>query len=242
MPAHTVVSHEQWVQARKDHLRKEKEFTRLRDELSAQRRGLPWEKVEKQYTFHSTDGDVTLADLFDNRGQLIIYHFMYGPDWDAGCKSCSFWIDNFNGIIVHLRHRDTNLAIVSRAPIETLEAYRKRMGWNVNWVSALDSDFNYDFHVTMTPSEVAGGGGYYNYREHGFSMEEAPGISVFRNTDDGIFHTYSTYERGLDMLNGAYHLLDITPKGRDEQETGSMGWLRRHDEYEDAATPSCECC
>jgi predicted dithiol-disulfide oxidoreductase (DUF899 family) len=230
-----IVSREEWIAERKAHLSKEKEFTRLRDQLSAERRALPWVKVDKDYDFDTPGGRESLSDLFAGRSQLVVYHFMFGPDWGDGCKSCSFWADNFNGIIVHLRHRDVTMVAVSRAPLEKLEAYRKRMGWGFKWVSSLVNDFNRDYHVSFTKEEISRGDVYYNYGMRRFPADEAPGVSVFRRDDNGaVFHTYSCYSRGLDMLNGAYHFLDITSKGRDEEGLSySMEWLRHHDRYED---------
>jgi predicted dithiol-disulfide oxidoreductase (DUF899 family) len=235
MIKHHVVSHEEWVAARRQHLAREKEFTRLRDQLSHERRELPWERVDKAYVFDGPDGPESLGDLFAGRGQLIVQHFMFDPSWDEGCKSCSFWADNFDGIVVHLNHRDASLVLVSRAPLATLEAYRRRMGWRIKWISSFHTDFNRDYHVSFTPEELAGGRAYYNYANGGFPVAEAPGISVFTKDADGaIYHTYSCYARGLDMLNGAYHLMDLLPKGRDEEGlSSSMDWLRRHDQYED---------
>ena len=236
MPSHQVVSREEWIEARKDHLEKEKEFTQLRDQLSQQRRELPWVKVEKPYTFHGPNGTETLADLFDGRTQLLVYHFMFGSDWDEGCPSCSFWADNYNGVTVHLKHRDVTLVAISKGPIDRLEAYKKRMGWSFKWVSSCDTDFNRDFHVSFTPEEIESGNMYYNYQTgKRFPSSEAPGISVFYKDETGaIYHTYSCYARGLDMLNGAYHLLDLAPKGRDESEFSyPMAWVRRHDQYDD---------
>ena len=235
MTDHKIVSQDEWVAARKAHLAREKEFTRLRDQLSEERRNLPWVRVDKTYAFDTEDGKQTLPQLFAGRGQLIVYHFMYDTGWDAGCKSCSFWADNFDGIIVHLNHRDVTMVVASRAPLETLSAYRKRMGWHFKWVSSAGSDFNRDFHVSHTPEEIAAKQGYYNYIMQKPYSSEAPGISVFsRDPDDTVFHTYSTYARGLDMLNGAYHLLDLVPKGRDEANLPfHSNWLRRHDEYAD---------
>lgn len=233
MQNHRVVSHEEWLEARKAHLAKEKEFTRLRDELSAARRTLPWERVEKTYIFAGPNGQQHLAALFGDKRQLIVYHFMYGPDWEEGCPSCSFWADNFNGIGVHLAQRDTALVAISRAPVERLEAYRQRMGWTFPWVSSLQSEFNYDYQVSFSPDPAQQGEYIYNYRPGEFGGEESPGISVFYRDEDGtIYHTYSTYARGLDMLNGAYHFLDLTPRGRDEAGLPwPMAWLRRHDQY-----------
>jgi predicted dithiol-disulfide oxidoreductase (DUF899 family) len=234
MDKHRVVSRDEWIAARKEFLAKEKEFTRMRDQLSQQRREMPWARVDKNYIFDGPDGKVSLAELFAGKSQLIVYHFMFDPSWDAGCKSCSFWADNYNPIIVHLNHRDANLVAVSRAPLAKLQAYRKRMGWSFKWVSSSDNDFNYDYHVTYTPDELAKGEGYYNYRMGKTISGEMPGISVFHKDADGnIFHTYSTYERGLDMLNGAYHIMDLLPKGRDEKGLEfTQEWVRRHDEYE----------
>lgn len=235
MQNHQVVSRDAWVVARKELLKKEKEFTRLRDQLSRERRALPWEKVEKEYEFDGPNGKETLAGLFEDRSQLVVYHFMYGSDWEEGCQSCSFWADNFNGIGIHLNHRDVTFVSVSTASVETLEAYKKRMGWNFKWVSAFDNDFNRDFHVTFTAKEMEKGEMYYNYHMRSFPSSEAPGISVFQKSEQGdVFHTYSCYARGLDMLNGAYHYLDLVPNGRDEDHLPyTMAWLRRHDQYDD---------
>jgi len=235
MQDHNVVSGDEWLQSRKELLAKEKEFTRLRDELSQARRALPWKKVDKKYVFESAAGKQTLADLFDDRSQLIVYHFMYGPDWSEGCPSCSFWADNFNGIDIHLGHRDITMLAVSRAPLKTLDAYKERMGWSFKWVSSLDTDFNFDFDVSFTPDEMEKGEMNYNYENRKFPSEEAPGISVFYKDEQGdVFHTYSCFSRGLDMLNGAYHYMDLAPKGRDEDDLQySMAWLHRRDQYAD---------
>lgn len=230
MIMHRIVSEADWLEARRAHLAKEKELTRLREELARERRELPWMKVEKTYVFDAPEGKVTLADLFDGKGQLIVQHFMFGPDWNEGCPSCSFWTDNFNGIDAHLAHRDTAFVLVSRGPIDKLEAYRKRMGWNLRWVSSLGNDFNFDFAVSFPPDETAPRYNFGTIKPYG---QETPGLSAFRRDDDGaIYRTYSTYARGLDMLNGAYQLLDITSKGRDEESLPfSMSWVRRHDKY-----------
>jgi len=235
MTTHRVVSREEWIAARLQHLVREKEFTRLRDQLGRERRDLPWVKVDKPYAFDGSNGPESLADLFEGHSQLIVQHFMFDPSWDEGCKSCSFWADNFDGIVGHLNHRDVAFVLVSRAPLATLEAYRKRMGWRLKWVSSLHTDFNRDYHVTFTPEELETGQAYYNYATGSFPVPEAPGLSVFYKDPDGaIYHTYSCYARGLDMLNGAYHLLDLVPKGRDEAGLPStMDWLRHHDRYED---------
>jgi predicted dithiol-disulfide oxidoreductase (DUF899 family) len=228
-----VVSHADWLAARKEFLDKEKEFTRLRDELSLERRTLPWEKVERRYEFDATSGKVTLADLFDDRSQLIVYHFMFGPGWEEGCKSCSYLADHFDGTTVHLANRDTTLVVISHAPIAEIEAFKKRMGWKFEWVSAFGSDFNFDYHVSFTPEEKAAGKIDYNYSETEFFSEEGPGASVFAKDAAGeVFHTYSSYARGLDILVGTYNFLDLVPKGRDEDGLAfSMAWVRHHDRY-----------
>jgi len=233
MDQHRIVSHDQWIAARREFLAREKEFTRLRDELSQQRRDLPWERVEKSYVFDGPNGKETLSDLFGTRSQLIVYHFMFDPGWDAGCKSCSFWADNFERLPIHLKHRDVSLVAISRAPLAKLDAYRKRLGWSFKWVSSGGNDFNYDYRVSFTPEEVDKGELDYNYGKVTMRAPELPGVSVFYKDSSGaIFHTYSSYARGIDMLNNAYHYLDLTPKGRDEGD-GIMRWLRRGDEYED---------
>ena len=228
-----IVSRDEWLSARIAFLDKEKEFTRRRDQLSQERRELPWVKVDQEYQFDGPNGKETLSELFEGRSQLIVYHFMYGPDWEEGCPSCSFWADNFDNIVVHLNHRDITLIAVSRAQLDKLEAYKKRMGWSFKWVSSLDNDFNRDYHVSFSPDEMKKDELYYNYRLTKFSGDELPGISVFyRNKEGDVFHTYSCYSRGLDMLNGAYHYMDLVPKGRDEDSLPyTMAWLRRHDSY-----------
>lgn len=243
MAEHHVVGHDAWLEARRKHLAREKEFTRLRDQLSRERRELPWELVEKEYGFEDERGTLTLSDLFDGRSQLIVYHAMFNPDtagpnttWtvDSACFSCSYWLDNFNGISVHLNHRDITLVAVSRAPYPAIAAYRKRMGWDLSWLSSAGSDFNFDYRVSFAEEELAAGQVDYNYTPTPFPMSEAPGASVFLKDGEGrIFHTYSTYGRGIDMLNGAYNLMDLVPKGRDEDDRGQSGWLCRHDEYPD---------
>jgi len=240
---HEVVSQEQWTAARKALLAIEKEFTRQRDELSRQRRELPWTKVEKNYVFDGPSGKETLSDLFAGRGQLMIYHFMFAPGWEEGCKSCSFLADHIDGMLVHLRHRDVTLLLVSRAPLAQIEAFKKRMGWKFKWVSSYGNDFNFDFHVSFTPEEMAKGEAYYNYGMGRIPVEELPGLSVFYNNGGGVYHTYSTYSRGLDILLGAYNFLDMAPKGRDEEGLAhGMAWLRHHDRYEDAQAVSASCC
>jgi predicted dithiol-disulfide oxidoreductase (DUF899 family) len=233
MEGHRIVSRNEWIEARTQHLKQEKELTRLRDQLSAQRRDLPWVRVDKDYVFEGPDGKISLGGLFGDRSQLIVQHFMFGPDWDAGCKSCSFWADNFDGVVVHLQQRDIAFAVVSLAPFNRIEEYRKRMGWDFNWVSSFGNDFNHDYNVSFTPEEIAAGEIYYNYTLRKTSMTELPGISVFvRDAQDNVFHTYSCYERGLDMMNAAYHYIDLVPKGRNEAGLPfPQAWVRRHDEY-----------
>jgi predicted dithiol-disulfide oxidoreductase (DUF899 family) len=230
---HEVVSPREWITSRKDLLRKEKEFTKLRDELSRQRRELPWENVEKQYVFDGPNGKETLADLFDGRSQLIVYHFMFGPGWEAGCPSCSYVADHFDGSLAHLANRDVTLVVVSRAPLAQIEAFKKRMGWRFKWVSSFANDFNHDYHVSFTKEEMAQGKVSYNYDKVEFPSEEAPGASVFYKNEGGeLFHTYSAYARGLDILVGAYNFLDFAPKGRDEDGLAfTMAWVRHHDRY-----------
>ncbi len=229
-----VVSHADWLAARKEFLAKEKEFTRLRDQLSRQRRELPWEQVEKEYVFDGPNGKQTLADLFDGRSQLIIYHFMFGPGWSAGCPSCSYLADHFDGPSIHLANRDVTLAVVSRAPLGEIQAFKKRMGWRFPWVSSFGSDFNHDYHVSFTPEEQAKGKVDYNYDLVEFPSEEGPGLSVFFKDAGGkVFHTYSSYARGLDIFVGAYNFLDHAPKGRDEDGLAhTMAWVRHHDRYD----------
>src|SRR4030095_6536865 len=233
MQNHKVVSREEWLIAREQHLAKEKEFTRLRDQLSQERRDLPWVKVDKPYIFDGPNGKESLSEVFAGRSQLLVYHFMFGPEWSEGCKSCSFWADNFNSIIVHLNQRDATMGAVSRAPLEKLLAFQKRMGWTFKWLSSFGNDFNRDYHVSFTPEELEKGEMYYNYRVGKFGRDEAPGLSVFhRDASGSIFHTYSCYGRGLDMLNGAYHHLDVLPKGRDEAGlTFPQEWVKHHDKY-----------
>ena len=233
MKPNAIVSRDEWLAARKRILAKEKELTRQRDELSRERRELPWVKVEKNYVFDTPDGKRTLSDLFEGRSQLVVYHFMFGPDWEQGCKSCSFWADNFNGIVVHLEHRDVTMVAVSRAPLDKLQAFKKRMGWEFRWVSSFGNEFNRDFHVSFTPEELSKGAVYYNYGLMKFPSDEGPGVSVFyRDATGEVFHTYSCYSRGLDMVNGAYHYLDLVPKGRDEAQLPfSMAWVKHHDRY-----------
>lgn len=230
---HKVVSPNEWLEARKKLLAQEKEFTRFRDQLSQQRRELPWVKVETEYVFEGPNGKETLADLFEGRSQLVIYHFMFAPEWAEGCPSCSFWADNFNPNVIHLNHRDVTFAAISRAPIEKLNAFKKRMGWSFKWVSSENNDFNYDYHVSF-PAGVPKGELEYNYSNLSFDTSDQPGVSVFYKDKKGnIYHTYSAYSRGIDILNTAYNYLDLVPKGRDEDELEfSMDWLRYHDRYD----------
>lgn len=221
-----VVSKAEWLAARKELLIKEKLLTRLRDDLSQQRRELPWEAVEKPYVF----GKETLADLCGGRSQLIVYHFMLGPGWKEGCPSCSLLADHFDGMTIHLKHRDAALVVISRAPQAEIDAFKKRMGWKFKWVSSFGSDFNYDYQVSFKKDQEV----YYNYEPSMFPSEEAPGLSVFVKDGAGIYHTYSTFGRGLDMLMGTYNFLDLTPKGRDEDGLAfPMSWVRHHDRYDE---------
>ena len=230
-----VVSQAEWLAARKQFLKKEKELTRLRDEVSRQRRELPWVKVEKEYVFDAPDGKKTLADLFEGRSQLIVYHFMFGPEWKEGCPSCSFNMDHTDGALVHLAQRDVTFLAVSRAPLPKIEEFKKRMGWRFNWASSFGSDFNRDFHVSFTKEEMAKGKLDYNYDMTEFPSEEAPGYSVFYKDKGGnVFHTYSAYARGTEVALGTYNYLDLVPKGRDEDNLPfTMSWVRHHDRYSD---------
>ena len=238
----TIASPEEWLAARREFLREEKELTRLRDKLAAHRRELPWVKVDKAYTFESPGGPVSLADLFEGRSQLVVYHFMFGPGWEEGCKSCSYVSDHLAATVVHLKARDVAFAAISHAPLAEFAPFKQRMGWTFNWVSSDGSDFNYDYHVSFTAEEMAKGKVYYNYELMEFPMEEAPGLSVFAKDANGdIYHTYSTYGRGLDPLIGTYTVLDLVPKGRDENPDAPMSWVRYHDRYDqpaDALTPA----
>jgi len=228
-----VVSQAEWLVARKDLLTREKELTRLRDEVSRHRRELPWVKVDKEYVFEGPNGRETLAELFDGRSQLIVYHFMLGSGWEEGCKSCSYLADHFDGANWHLPHRDVSFSVISRAPLPKLEAYKKRMDWRFKWLSSYGNDFNFDYHVSFTKENEKKNEAYYNYGKGEFITDELPGLSVFSKDENGeVFHTYSTYARGLDILVGAYNFLDLVPKGRDEDHLDfTMEWVRRHDEY-----------
>ena len=228
-----IVSRDEWLAARKRFLSKEKELTHLRDRLSAERRELPWVKVDRAYVFDGPKGKETLAELFDRRSQLTVYHFMFGPGWEQGCPSCSWAADNIDANVVHLNARDVTLAVVSRAPLAQIEAFKKRMGWSFKWVSSYGNAFNYDYHVSFTPEEMAEGKVYYNFGPNGFPSEEAPGVSVFAKDSSGaVFHTYSAFARGAEPLLGGYFLLDLVPKGRDEAGLPfTMAWVRHHDRY-----------
>jgi predicted dithiol-disulfide oxidoreductase (DUF899 family) len=246
---HPVVSGDQWIAARKALLAREKELTRLRDQIARERRALPWVRIEKRYVFDAPEGRRTLADLFEGRRQLLVQHFMFGPGWEQGCPSCSFMADHADGMNVHLAQRDLMLVAVSRAPLAEIERFRRRMGWQFKWVSSYSSDFNHDFGVSFTPEEMARGEVRYNYVMQPFPAEEAPGISVFYKDDAGaVFHTYSAYGRGVEVMMGTYNLLDLTPKGRDEDGLSyAMEWVRHHDRYEpapraDAAPAAGSCC
>src|SRR5215468_8621560 len=233
MEDHRIVTRDQWIEERKALLAREKEFTGLRDQLSRERRELPWVRVDKDYVFEGANGKQTLSELFAGRQQLIVYHLMFDPSWEEACSRCSFWADNFNGVLVHLNQRDVTLVAISRAPIAKLAVFQKRMGWNFNWVSSFGSDFNHDYHVSFTPEELAKGPIYYNYTWRKTAVPELPGTSVFYQDKSGtVFHTYSCDERGLDMMNAAYHYLDLVPKGRDEVGlTYPQAWVRLHDDY-----------
>ena len=230
---HNIVSQEEWIAARKELLKKEKDSTRLLDRLSAERRNLPWVKVDKDYVFDAPGGKVALADLFAGRSQLVIQHFMFGPDWEEGCPSCSFMADHVDGALPHLAARDVTMVAISRAPLAKIDAFKKRMGWRFNWVSSHGNDFNADFHVSFTEEQLASGQVDYNYMMQEFPSEEAPGLSVFYKDAAGdVFHTYSVYGRGVDVLMGTYRILDLVPKGRDEDQLDfSMSWVRYHDRY-----------
>lgn len=240
MQTHKIVSREEWIAARKAHLGREKEYTLARDRLSAERRDLPWVRVDKNYQFERPGGAATLADLFAGRSQLVVQHFMFAPDWNEGCKSCSFWADGFERMIPHLAARDTTLVAISRAPLQKLLAFKARMGWTFDWLSSGASDFNYDYGVAFTKDEIERGDKTYNFGTSGFGIEDAPGISVFYRDDAGeIFHTYSCFAR---MMNAAYHYLDLTPLGRHEEGLPyPMDWLRLRDQYQPAQAVAA-CC
>lgn len=243
MQQHNIVSRNEWLAARKTHLAREKELTHLRDAVSAERRALPWMKVEKTYLFDSSTGPKSLDDLFGDKSQLIINHFMLAPGWKEGCVGCSFGADHVEGTLVHLAQRDVAYVAVSRAPLAEIEAYKQRMGWHFDWVSSFGDDFNYDFHVSFTPEQLAARNAEYNYQMIDPGIEELPGYSVFAKNETGeVFHTYSAFARGGEALLGTYVLLDMTPKGRDEPLNGNLtDWVKRHDEYAATGKPGT-CC
>ena len=234
MQPNPIVTQQQWIAAQTRHLEREKQLTRMRDELSAERRNLPWVEVTKHYEFHGPGGSETLADLFGSHSQLIVKHFMFGPGWGEGCVGCSFHADHIDGANLHLGQRDVTLLAVSRAPLPEIQAFKQRMGWRFKWVSSQDSDFNYDFHVSFTPEQAARGRVYYNYDERPFQSEELSGLSVFYRDGSGrIFHTYSCFARGNEPMLGTYNYLDLVPKGRDETQRGNLSeWVRHHDRYD----------
>lgn len=231
--SHRVVSRDEWVAERKALLAREKELTRLRDQVARERRALPWVRIDKTYVFEAPEGGRSLADAFEGRRQLLVQHFMFAPGWEQGCPSCSFMADHIDGMTVHLAHRDATFVAISRAPLAEIERFRRRMGWQFKWLSSHGTDFNRDFGVTFTPEEVAKGKLNYNYGEWPLASEEWPGISVFYRDDAGdVFHAYSTYGRGVEVMMGTYALLDLTPKGRDERDVDyKMEWVRHHDRY-----------
>jgi predicted dithiol-disulfide oxidoreductase (DUF899 family) len=231
-----VASQKEWLVARKKLLVKEKKFSKLRDELALQRRKLPWVKVEKEYVFDGPTGKVTLADLFCGKSQLLVYHFMFGLGWKEGCAHCSFWADHFDSVNPHIGQRDTTFAVVSRAPLANIKAFKKRMGWKFNWVSSSKTDFNFDLNVSFTPEQIKSGVLFYNYGKFKMKMDELPGASAFyRDKNGDIYHTYSTYGRGIDLMNTTYNFLDLTAKGRDEKSGFAQDWVRYHDKYKGAS-------
>lgn len=233
---HKVVSGKEWIAARKTLLVKEKKFNRLRDELNQQRRDLPWQKVDKEYVFDGPNGKETLAELFDDKSQLLIYHFMFGPDWKEGCPHCSFWADHYDSVNIHLGQRDTTFAVVSRAPLKKIQPFKKRMGWRFKWVSSNETDFNFDFNVSFTPEQIKSGTLPYNYGKRKMKIDELHGVSAFYKDKKGdIYHTYSSYARGIDLLNTTYNFLDLTAKGRDENPDSTQDWVRYHDKYKSAS-------
>jgi predicted dithiol-disulfide oxidoreductase (DUF899 family) len=231
---HPVVSHDEWLKARTAFLAREKEFTRQRDALSRERRALPWERVEKSYTFEGPNGRETLSDLFAGKSQLAVYQFMFNPEAEAGCPHCSFWADSFNPNVIHLAHRDVTLVAISRAPLARLQAFQKRMGWTFKWLSSAGTDYNYDFQASFRPEDIAAGRVFYNYKTGADKFADREGFSAFYKNERGeIFHTYSAYARGIDILNTAYNMLDFMPKGRDEDGLEfTQAWVRHHDRYE----------
>jgi len=241
MKEHKAVSQKEWLAARKSLLVKEKKFSRLRDQLNQQRRNLPWVKVEKEYVFNGPNGKETLAEQFGGKSQLIVYHFMFGPDWGEGCPHCSFWADHYDSVNLHLGQRDTALVVVSRAPWKEIEPFKKRMKWRFKWLSSSKTDFNFDFNVSFTPAQIKSGKAIYNYAKLGMDIDEREGVSAFYKDEHGdVYHTYSSYARGIDLLNTTYNFLDLTARGRDENPDRPQDWVRYHDQYKDAS-PVC-CC
>lgn len=238
-----LVTRNDWIAARKSLLAREKALTRLRDQIARERRELPWVRLEKDYAFDTLSGPRRLIELFQGRGQLLVQHFMFGPGWEEGCKSCSFMADHLDGMSAHLAQRDIALLAISRAPLAEIERFRQRMGWRFAWASSNGNDFNRDFHVSFAPEDRVGGEVHYNYHRTAFPADEAPGISIFvKNDASEVFHTYSTFGRGVEVMMGAYSLIDLTPKGRDEQNLPyTMAWVRHHDRYEPEA-PAAACC
>jgi predicted dithiol-disulfide oxidoreductase (DUF899 family) len=229
---HKVVTQKEWLAARKRLLVKEKKFSKARDQLNKERRALPWVKIDQEYIFDSPEGQVTLAELFDDKSQLVIYHFMFAPGWGEGCEHCSFWADHYDGVNYHLGARDTTLVVVSRAPLKEILPFKKRMGWRFRWVSSNQTDFNFDFHVSFTPEQIKSGKLFYNYGPHIMDIDEREGVSAFYKDSRGdVYHTYSSYARGIDLLNTTYNCLDLTAKGRDENPDHSQDWVRYHDNY-----------
>jgi predicted dithiol-disulfide oxidoreductase (DUF899 family) len=237
LQGHRIVTPAEWLAARTALLEKEKAFSRQREDLARLRRELPWERVEKQYLFTGPAGQVSLAQLFGSHSQLIVYHFMFKPDANAGCAHCSFWADHYDGMLAHLDHHDVALVAISRAPLEKVEAFRKRMGWQFHWYSSNGTDFNYDYQASFRPEALASGSVFYNYRKSPAGPADREGISVFYKDQDGaIFHTYSCYARGIDMVNGTYQFLDLAPKGRNEDPDNPQDWVRYHDRYQGDAS------
>jgi predicted dithiol-disulfide oxidoreductase (DUF899 family) len=232
---HKVVSQKDWLAARKRLLLKEKKFSKARDQLNKERRALPWMKIEKEYVFDSPEGKVTLAELFNGKSQLVTYHFMFGPGWGDGCPHCSFWADHYDGVDHHIGARDTALVVVSRAPLKEIQPFKKRMGWKFNWVSSNQNDFNFDLQVSFTPEQIRSGKMIYNYAPLKMDIDEREGVSAFYKDSKGdVYHTYSSYARGIDLLNTTYNFLDLTAKGRDENPEQSQDWVRYHDKYKGA--------
>lgn len=229
---HKVVSEREWLSARRRLLSKEKQFSQARDRLNRGRRALPWVKVQKEYVFESPEGKETLAELFSGKSQLVVYHFMFGPGWDEGCPHCSFWADHYDGVNYHLGQRDTTLVVVSRAPLKEIKPFKKRMGWHFKWVSSNQTDFNFDFNVSFTPEQLRSGKVFYNYANEAMRIDEREGVSAFYKDSKGeVYHTYSSYARGIDLLNTTYNFLDLTAKGRNENPEQPQDWVRHHDKY-----------